>query len=386
MVFKIKYKDKKTSARVGVLETKNGKIKTPFFMPVATKATAKFLNTKQLEELSAKAIISNAFILSIRPGAGTIKKLGGIKKFMNFNGINATDSGGFQMYSDSLYLKSGDTGVWFRNPVSGEKIFMTPEKNMEIQLDIGADVAMCLDSMPLHKESKDSIKKAVERTIKWAGRCKKEHDRLQSKIVKGGKQLLFCISQGGIYRDLREKCARELLEYDFDGYAIGGIALPENCYRGDINKVKKQEHEIILTHKKIIPKDKICYVMGEGEPVWMLEAIALGVDMFDSRYPTQAGRRGTLLTSKGELKILNKKFEMDAGPIDSKCSCFVCKNYSRAYIRFLLKEGESIGKELASYHNLYYLQKLMVKSQEAIKDGKFEEFKEKVKKKYQKDL
>lgn len=384
MSFKIKYKDKKTPARVGILKTKSGPIETPFFMPVATKTAAKFINTQQLQNLKAKAIISNAFILSIRPGTEIIKKLGGIKKFMNFNGINVTDSGGFQMYSKSLYIRSGDSGVYFRNPINREKIFMTPEKNMKIQLDIGADIAMCLDSMPLHKDSKESIEKAVNKTILWAKRCKKQHNKLQKNIPKQKRQLLFCISQGGIYPDLRTHCEKELLKLDFDGYAIGGIALPESCYKGDINKIKKQEHKTILIHKKIIPENKICYVMGEGDPIWLLEAISLGVDMFDSRYPTQAGRRGTLLTSKGKLKILNSKYKTDKSPIDKNCKCSICKNYTRAYIRHLLKEQEPVGKELASYHNLYYLQNLLYQARDAIKKGRFKEFKEKVRGVYEK--
>lgn len=382
MTFKITHQDKKTKARVGILKTKSGKIETPFFMPVATKAAVKYIDSEQLKKLNVKAVISNAFILSIRPGIDVIKKLGGIKKFMNFNGINITDSGGFQMYSDSLYLKSNDRGVWFKNPINGEKIFMTPEKNMQIQIAIGADIAMCLDSMPLHKNSKKEIKRAVEKTILWAEKCKKQYDNLQKNVSKNKKQLLFGISQGGIYPDLRKKCCKELLKIDLDGYAIGGIALPEFCYKGEIKKIKKQEHTVIKTHKKIIPKDKICYLMGEGDPVWLLKAISLGCDMFDSRYPTQTARRGTLLTSKGKLKILNKKYEKDKNSIDKNCNCFICKNYSRAYIRYLIKEKESVGKQLASYHNLYYLQKLLADAKKAIKEKKFKEFVKKVERVY----
>ncbi len=180
--FKILHKDKKTNARIGIINTKKHPIETPFFMPVATKAAAKYINSKQLEELGAKAIISNALILSLRPGTKIIKKLGGIGKLMNFSGINVTDSGGFQMYSDSIYLSSKDNGVFFRNPFSGEKIFMTPEKDMEIQLDIGSEIAMCLDSMPLYEHSKDSIKEAVKKTTLWAEKCKSHHDRLQENL------------------------------------------------------------------------------------------------------------------------------------------------------------------------------------------------------------
>jgi queuine tRNA-ribosyltransferase len=382
--FKIIYRDKKTSARVGILNTKKGKIETPFFMPVATKAAVKHINSKKLEEIGTEAVISNSLMIHLRPGEKTVKKMGGIGKFMNFSGINATDSGGFQMYSNSIYIDSNDNGVYFKNPLSGEKLFITPEKDMQIQLDIDSDIAMCLDSMPLYNNSKKGIEESVRKTILWAKRCKTYHDKMQKKIPLGKKQLLFSISQGGVYPDLREKCSKELLKLDFDGYAIGGIALPESCYNGDMENVKKQEHDAIRAHKKVVTEDKIIYVMGEGDPIWLLEAVNLGCDMFDSRYPTQAARRGTVLTTHGKMKILNKKYEYDKKPIDPSCKCFVCKNYSRAYIRSLLKEEESVGRELASYHNLYYMQRLIEEIREAIKKGKFLEFKNKIKKAYQK--
>ncbi len=373
MVFKIKHKDRKTCARVGVLKTKSVSVETPFFMPVATKSAVKYVDSLRLKEMRVGAVISNAFILFIRPGVEVVKKMGGIGKFMNFKGVNFSDSGGFQMYSKSLYLKSNDKGVWFKNPVSGEKIFMTPEENMKIQIDLGADVAMCLDSMPLYEDSKKEIREAVEKTSLWAGRCKKEHDKLQVGVEKGERQLLFGITQGGIYKDLRRESVCDLLKLNFDGYAIGGFGMGESF---------KEEMKIVKEQKKVIPKDKPVYLMGIGNPVEILEAISFGCDCFDSRYPTQSARRGTLFTSKGKLRILNKKFEKDDRAIDSNCDCFVCKNYSRAYIRFLLKEGEGVGMELASYHNLYYLMRLMENAREAIKKGKFKEFKDGVRKVY----
>jgi queuine tRNA-ribosyltransferase len=373
--FSIVHKDKKTKARIGLLSTKKGPVETPFFMPVATKATAKHLDSKQLEELGAHAVISNALILSLRPGDKIIKKLGGIGKFMNFSGINVTDSGGFQMYSDSIFLKSTDQGVFFKNPFSGEKIFITPEKDMEMQLNIGSDIAMCLDSMPLYSHSKEEIEKAARLTTLWAKRCKEYHDKLQKNIPKGKKQLLFGITQGGIYKDLREKSIRELKELDFDGYSIGGLGLGEPF---------KEEMEIVTLQKSILPENKPIYLMGIGNPHEILEAISLGVDMFDSRMPTQSARRGTLFTSSGKIKILNKQYETDKNSIDKSCSCFVCKNYSRAYIKFLLSQEEPTGMQLASYHNLYYLQDLIAQAKQHIKKGTFDKFKEKVKKAYEK--
>lgn len=373
MVFTIIHKDKKTKARIGILQTKKGNIETPFFMPVATKATAKFINTKQLTELGAKAIISNALILSLKPGEKTIKKLGGIGKFMNFSGINFTDSGGFQMYSKSIYIKSNDNGVFFRNPFNGEKLFITPEKNMKIQLNINSEIAMCLDSMPLYENSKQEIKQAVRKTSIWAKKCKNHHDALQKNISKEKRQLLFGITQGGIYKDLRKKSIKELKKLDFDGYCVGGLGLGEK---------RKDEYKMIELQKSLLPNNKPIYLMGIGDPLEILEAISRGIDIFDSRMPTQNARRGTIFTSNGKLKILNKKYESDKSPIHKNCNCFVCKNYSRAYIKFLLSQDESVGKELASYHNLYYLQDLIKQAKQAIKNNKFKEFKNKIKKAY----
>lgn len=371
--FKIKCKDKKTKARVGVLTTKKGKIETPFFMPVATKASVKHISSQDLDSMNAKAVISNTFILHLRPGEKLIKKMGGIGKFMNYDGINVTDSGGFQMYSESLYIGSDEKGVIFKNPFSGEKVYITPEKDMEIQLDINSDVAMCLDSMPLLHHSKKEISDAIVKTSLWAKRCKIHHDRLLNKKPVNKRQLLFGITQGGIYTDLRKKSAKELLELDFDGYSIGGLALGESF---------KEEMKAIEAHKSIIPENNVTYLMGAGNPLEILEAIERGVDMFDSRFPTQNARHGTILSSKGKLKIFNKKYEDDKKPLDEKCDCFVCKNYSRSYIRYQLKQNEGLGFRLTTYHNLYYLQKLVEGAREAIKKGKFLEYKKKVKKAY----
>jgi len=374
-IFTITHKDKKTKARIGILTTKKRKVETPFFMPVSTKGAAKFINSKTLEKLGAKVTISNAFILSLRPGTKIIKKLGGIGKFMNFSGANFTDSGGFQMYSKSIYLSSDEKGVLFRNPISGEKIFMTPEKDMEIQLDIGSDVAMCLDRMPLYEDSKEEIENSVNLTTIWAKRCKIHHDKLQKKLPNSKKQLLFGITQGGIYKDLRKKSTEELLKINFDGYSIGGFGMGETF---------DEEMKIVKQQKSIFPENKPIYLMGIGTPNEILEGISYGVDIFDSRLPTQNARRGTLFTTKGKLKILNKKYEIDNSPIDKNCNCFTCQNYSKAYIRHLLKEEEPVGKELASYHNLYYLQDLIKKAKEQIKKGKFKSFKDKIKKIYKK--
>ena len=374
-VFEIKHKDKKTKARIGILHTKKGLIETPFFMPVATKTTVKFLSSQDLEEIGVPAVISNMFVLSFKPGKELIEEFGGIGKFMNYSGINATDSGGFQMYSPRCYISSDDSGVLFKNPFTQEKHFMTPEENMKLQIQMNSDIAMCLDSMPLLHNTKEEIKESVRKTTLWAKRCKKEHDLLQKKVKKEKRQLLFGITQGGIHADLRKKSARDILKIDFNGYSIGGLALGEE---------KEDEYAMIKLQKKMMPENKPIYLMGAGHPTEILEAIALGVDMFDSRYPTQNARRGTILTSKGRLKLFNSKYEDDKKPLDENCDCLACKNYSRAYLRYLIMHYEGNGLRLVSYHNIYYLTKLIEKAKEAIKKGKFLEFKKKVSREYEK--
>lgn len=373
MSFKIIARDKKTKARVGVLSTKGGKIETPFFMPVATKTSVKNISVEDLESMGAKAIISNAFILSLVPGTKTIKKFSGIKNFMNYSGINFTDSGGFQMYSPTLYLGSNDKGVFFRDPFNGKKLFITPEQDMKIQIDIWSDVAMCLDSMPLIEHSKEAIDNAVKKTTLWARKCKMYHDILQRKIPKNKRQLLFGITQGGIHSDLRKKSTIELSKIDFDGYSIGGLALGEP---------KKDEYKMIDVCKKILPENKPIYLMGAGDPVELLEAVSRGVDIFDSRFPTKNARRGTIFTSKGRLRLMRSRHREDKAPLDKNCDCFVCKDYNRAHIRHLLQQKEGVGYRLASYHNLYFLQNLMRKANAEIKKGKFKSFLEKFKKNY----
>ena len=371
--FIIKHKDKKTKARAGILHTKSGAIETPFFMPVATKTAVKHISSHDLEEMNCKTVISNTFILHLRPGEKIIKKLGGIGRFMDFQGINVTDSGGFQMYSPSLYLKSDDKGVHFRDPFEKKTIFITPEKDMEIQINLDSDIAMCLDTMPLLHHSKNDVEKAVIQTTSWAKRCKLHHDALQKN--KKQKQLLFGITQGGIYGELRKKSCEEMKKMNFDGFSIGGLALGETL---------QEEMKMVEISNKILPENKPRYLMGAGNPAELLEAISRGCDMFDSRFPTQNARHGTLLTSKGKLRISKAKYKLDRKPIDENCGCFVCKDYSRAYIRYLLSQEEPLGMRLATFHNLHYLTNLMKESREAIKRGKFLEFKKKVKKEYEK--
>lgn len=374
MVFKIIHRDKKTSARIGILQTKKGKVETPFFMPVATRGSVKTLTSEELKEIKVPTVISNALILYLREGSKIIKKLNGIGKFMNYKGINFTDSGGFQMYSPSIYIKSNKEGVFFRNPLNGDKIFMTPEKNMELQINIDSEVAMCLDSMPMyHNTTKAQIKDSVNKTSLWAKKCKLHHDKIQKNIPENKKQILFGIIQGGKYEDLREISTKELLKVDFKGYSIGGFGLGETI---------EEEFNIVEKVKKLLPENKPVYLMGIGTPVEILKGISLGIDIFDSRMPTQNARRGTLFTSEGKLRILKENCKFSNEPIDKNCNCFVCKNYTRAFVRYQLIHDELTGKKLATYHNIFYLTKLIEKAKEKIKQGEFKEFLNEVEKAY----
>jgi queuine tRNA-ribosyltransferase len=277
------------------------------------------------------------------------------------------------MYTPTIYIKSNEEGVQFKNPLNGEKIFMTPEKNMKIQLDIGSEVAMCLDSMPMYNHSKYQIEDSVKKTTAWAKRCKTHHDSLQKSIPKFKHQLLFGIIQGGKYEDLREVSTKSLLEMDFDGYSIGGFGLGETI---------EEEFKIVKQVKQILPENKPVYLMGIGNPIEILKGIELGVDIFDSRMPTQNARRGSLFTSEGKLRILRESCKFDSNPIDKNCNCFVCKNYSRAFIRYQIINDEFTGKKLTTYHNIYFLTKLIETAKEKIKQGKFKEFQKQVEEKY----
>jgi len=358
------------SARLGLLKTKSGSAETPFFMPVATKGSVKYISSEDLELMNNKVIISNAFVLYLRPGDIFIKEKGGLKKFMGYKGINFTDSGGFQMYSDAFLIKTTDEGVWFKSPFDGSKHFVTPEKDMDIQLNIDSDVAMCLDVMPnFHGVEKEEIAEAVRKTTLWAKRCKLHHDKLQKKKDPTERQLLFGITQGGIYSDLRERSIRDLLKLDFDGYSLGGMGMGEP---------QQDQYKMVELQRSLIPENKPLYLMGIGSPIELLEGIERGADIFDSKFPTQNARRGTIFTSKGKLRLMRCEHKDSEIPLDEECDCFVCRNYSRSFLRHLLIQKEGTGYRLVSYHNLYYLMNLMKCARESIKNSNFKEFKSKI--------
>lgn len=352
-------------ARTGILKTRHGNVETPAFMPVATKASVKYLLPHELEEAGTQAIIANAFVLSLRPGLDVIKKHKGLHEFMQWNKTIFTDSGGFQMLEPSFFLKKNENGIEFRNPFDGAKLFATPELIADIQQTVHSDVAMVLDDVVPHNATRKQAEEAVKNTTTWAKRFLLAH--------KDKGQLVFGITQGGMFKDLREQSAKEINKLNFDGIAIGGLCIGENL---------KTMHEMLKASLSQIDPEKPRYLMGVGSPVDLLEAIEAGVDIFDSAMPTRNARHNELFSSQGKITIDKKEFCNDEKPVDKDCSCTVCKNYTRAYLHHLARCGEETGQRLNSHHNIWFIQNLMAKAREAIKQKKFAQFKKEFVKKY----
>jgi len=329
-------------ARTGELKTAHGIISTPFFMPVATKGAIKFLDFEDLKKTGTQCIISNSWLLSERPGLELIKEAGGLHKFCNWDRGIFTDSGGFQTLDGFFKQKSTEEGILMKSPFDGKSYVLTPEMAMDIQMTLAPDVAMCLDDVPRHDDDQKTILEKTERTHRWALRCKTHHNK------KG--QLLFGIAQGGNDPKLRKKSIEYISSLGFDGIALGGLAIGEPI---------STMHDMIEKSINFAPKEKPRYLMGVGSPEDILLCILMGVDCFDSTFPTQNGRHGTIFTWKGRLKITNKKYRNDLEPIDRKCKCIACKNYSRAYIHHQLRVGEAVGKRLATFHNIFFVQELV---------------------------
>lgn len=362
-MFKLITKD--SDARLGKLKTKHGTIQTPFFMPIATKCTAKQVSQEELLELGSEAIIANAFILNLKPGLDIIKKFGGIHKFMKWNKIIFTDSGGFQILSKSFLHKANDNGVYFKNPFDGNKKFFRPEDVIKLEEDIGADVIMALDFVSHYENTKNYIADCTRITHLWAERCIKAHT--------SNKQLLFGICQGGTFKDLREKSAKFINNLDFDGVALGGLCIGENR-ETLFNMVK------ISTNR--IDEDKPRYLMGVGSPEDVLEAIGAGVDCFDSRFPTMNARHGGIFTKNGKINIEKACYRDDEKPLDEGCKCYPCKKFSKAYIHHLYRTYEPIRDRYGNIHNLYFIQNLIKESRKAIKNNEFKEFRKNFLKNY----
>ena len=344
-------------ARFGILRTTHGKIETPFFMPVATKLAVKLINPHDLEELGLRSIIANAFILYLNPGVKLIDKSGGVHEFMNYSGCIFTDSGGFQMVSDKFLVDINRKWVKFRSPFDQSLHMITPEKDIEIQNKLNSDIAMCLDYMPRSDDKYEDVKESVEITYDWAKRCKQAH--------KNKKQLLFGIIQGGCFKDLRKKSSELITSIGFDGYAIGGLGLGEGR-----EKMFKAVEMAIAN----MPRDKPRYLMGIGTPQDLVKAVGMGVDIFDSCYVTKHSRHEMVFTQNGEIQIGKQKFKEDFSPLDEDCKCMVCENYTKAYIHHLLKINELSWKRLVTWHNLYFVNNLMVECRKAIKENGFAGF------------
>jgi len=339
----------KNGARRGKITTAHGEISTPAFMPVGTRGAIKGgVCPDDLRKSGAEMMLGNAFHLHLRPGEKIIEDLGGLQKFTAWNAPMLTDSGGFQVFSLSKIRKITDDGVEFQSPIDGQKIFLTPEKVMEIQHALGADIIMNFDECPPFPAEKSAVEKAVARTTAWARRCKIHHEKL---LKQNGKKIaLFGIVQGGIFPDLREKSARELIEIGFDGYAIGGLSVGEPS---------AEMYRICEMLDQILPRDKPRYLMGVGTPTDLRECIARGIDLFDCVMPTRNARHGKAFTSIGEINIRNQKFERDNSPLDPDCQCPCCRDFSRAALRHFFKCGESLGARMVSIHNLYFYQKVV---------------------------
>jgi queuine tRNA-ribosyltransferase len=366
----IKYKlikeSKECNARLGLVTTPHGSFETPVFMPVGTNATVKTLTKEELEATGARMILGNTYHLWIQPGNDVIREAGGLHKFMNWSHSILTDSGGFQVFSLSDFRKIEEEGVTFRNHKNGDLLFLSPEKSIQIQKDLGSDIMMAFDECPPYPATYEYMKDSVERTIRWAKRCLEEN--------KGNKkQGLFGIVQGGEYEDLRKHCAEELIKYDFDGFAIGGLSVGEP---------KEIQNEVLAYTTPLLPKDKPRYLMGVGTPGMILDAVERGIDMFDCVLPTRIARHGTAMTHFGRVNLRNKKHEYDFTPLDSKCNCYTCKNYSKSYLRHLIKADEILGYRLLSIHNVQFLKDLMSEIRDAIKNDTFYELKERVYKEY----
>ncbi|MBS5038422.1 MAG: tRNA guanosine(34) transglycosylase Tgt [Fusobacterium sp.] len=360
---------KKTgNARAGVITTPHGKIETPVFMPVGTQGTVKGMTKEELVELGSEIILGNTYHLHLRPGDDLVARFGGLHKFSAWEKPILTDSGGFQVFSLGHLRKITEEGVAFSSHLDGSKRFLSPEKSIEIQNNLGSDIVMLFDECPPGMSSKEYLIPSIERTARWAKRCIDTHKRPD-------EQGLFAIVQGGIYEELREKSLESLMEMDeaFSGYAMGGLAVGEP--REDMYRILEN-----VTPK--FPENKPRYLMGVGEPLDMLEAVESGIDMMDCVQPTRIGRHGTVFTKYGRLVIKNASYAEDDRPLDEGCDCYVCRNYSRGYIRHLLKAGEILGQRLTTYHNLYFLVHLMKNARKAILEDRFPEFKEEFIKNY----
>lgn len=361
---KIKYnllhEEKDTKARLGTIETNYGTVETPMFMPVGTQATVKTLTPEELYAMHTGIILANTYHLWLRPGADLVEKAGGLHRFMNYNGPILTDSGGFQVFSLASPKNISEEGVKFKSHLDGSSLFLTPEKSIEIQNKLDSDIAMSFDECPPASASYDYMKNSIERTLRWAVRGKKVHNN--------PRQSLFGIVQGGAYQDLREYSAKETVKIGFDGYSIGGVA--------NDGESKEDMYAAIDYSIPHLPKDKPRYLMGVGEPVDIIEGVIRGIDMFDCVLPTRIARHGHAFTKYGRINLKNAKYTEDFTPIEEGCDCYACQNYTKAYIRHLIKSNETLGGRLLSIHNIRFLIRLTENLRQAIKEDRLLAFRD----------
>ena len=349
----------KTGARAGRLHTLHGSFDTPIFMPVGTQATVKAMSPDELKDMGAGIILSNTYHLYLRPGHELVAEAGGLHNFMNWDRGILTDSGGFQVFSLGPLRKITEEGVTFRSHIDGSKHFLSPEKATEVQMALGSDIIMAFDECIPYPADHDYTRKSTERTTRWAERCKEAHTRAD--------QALFGIVQGGMCKDLRTMSAQALIALDLPGYAVGGLSVGEP---------KPLMYEILEHTVPLLPENKPRYLMGVGTPDCLVEGVMHGLDMFDCVFPTRVARNGTVMTSYGRLVVKNAEYARDFRPLDEKCSCYACRNFSRAYIRHLFKTDEIFGLRLTTIHNLHFLLNFMREMRKAILEDNFVEFRQ----------
>ncbi len=357
--FEEKLKSSNTFGRIGVLHTPHGDIETPVFMPVGTRATVKAVEPRELEEIHAQIILANTYHCYLRPTAELVQKAGGLHKFMNWNHPILTDSGGFQVFSLSNPNNSTDEGVEFKSHLDGSSHFFTPEKSIDIQNKLGADIIMAFDECSDYGVSHEYAEKALERTEKWLDRCIAFH--------KNDKQLLFPIVQGNMFEDLRLKALENVKNKATVGFSIGGLSV------GEPKKIMYEIMDVMASH---YPQDKVRYLMGVGSPDCLIEGVIRGIDMFDCVLPTRNARNGTALTSKGKVVIKNGLYKEDFSTLDDECDCYACKNFTKAYLRHLFNVDEILGAQLLSIHNIRYLTNLMEQIKQAIREDRLLEFRD----------
>lgn len=361
---KIKYnlikKEAHTAARLGRLETNYGTFETPMFMPVGTQATVKTLSPEELKSMNAGIILSNTYHLWLRPGEDVVDHAGGLHKFMNWDGPILTDSGGFQVFSLAKPKDITEEGVHFKNHLNGDKLFLTPEKSIEIQNKLDSDIAMSFDECPPASADYEYMKNSIERTLRWARRGKDVHNN--------PNQSLFGIIQGGYFEDLRAYSAKETVKMDFDGYSIGGVA--------NDHESKEDMYKAIEYSTPYIPDDKTRYLMGVGEPEDIIEGVIRGIDIFDCVLPTRLARHGHAFTRFGKINIKNAKYKEDFTPIEDTCDCYACKHYTKSYIKHLINADETFGARLLSIHNIRFLIRLTEELREAIKNDTLLEYRD----------